>query len=46
VIASLGGGKILMESEPGIGTEFKIYLKNQTPALSPENLEAQKNKVG
>jgi len=40
------GGKILMESEPGIGTEFKIYLKDQAPAPSQENLEAQKNKEG
>ncbi|MEJ7693759.1 ATP-binding protein [Daejeonella sp.] len=43
-IVKNAGGKILMESEPGIGSEFQIYLKDQAPAPSVENIEAQKKK--
>lgn len=43
-IVKNAGGKILMESQPEIGSEFKIYLKDRAPAPTEENIEAQKKK--
>lgn len=43
-IVKNAGGKISVESEPEKGSEFKIYLKDQAPVPSSENIEAQKKK--